>query len=148
MDVVVSRKLTSRMYDGIRVRSMSFKGVCEKTEGFDSAAVAIMHECAPYDPTPESVADPNYPKRHILTSQFLDSNCILCANAVTVSDDSDTFTHPFDEFHNLGHVFRHAGEGIRVAHPETAHVLEKLAFPIRRKRTEDCVIADRAAKLK
>ena len=101
MSVVVSEKLTSRMYDGMRVRSRSFKGVCEKTEGFDSAAVAIMHECAPYDPTPESVADSNYPKRRILTSQFLDSNCILCANAVTVSDDSDTFTHPFDEFHNL-----------------------------------------------
>ena len=64
MNVIVSGKLTSRMYDGMRVRSRSFKGVCEKTEGFDSAAVAIMHECAPYDPTPESVADSNHSKRH------------------------------------------------------------------------------------
>lgn len=40
-------KLTNRMYAGTNVNSKSAKGRGKKHEGFDSAAVAIMQECAP-----------------------------------------------------------------------------------------------------
>ena len=38
---------TRRRYEGMSVCSTSVKGDEEKQDGFDSAAVAIMTECAP-----------------------------------------------------------------------------------------------------
>jgi hypothetical protein len=87
------------MYAGVSVRSTSVSGAGEKHVGFDSAAVAIMTECAS---TLRFVSENGEREREAgRTGDVTHALRVLEALAVPVRDDRDVFVQALDEVHDL-----------------------------------------------
>lgn len=94
----VDARLTSRRYGGIKVRSRSVRGVGEKQLGLASAAVAIIHECAP-----ESAPGQHQSSVHKTSARTCNlpyPQSVLVTLTVPVLNNSHIPTHALDKFYN------------------------------------------------